>query len=146
MGTHHHDGEHGHHQGTLQDQYQRGRKVREGVRTPDAEDVQDDEDDGLDGDPAEDVTDGDAEVVRECSAGGNGDLGQVGDDGQEDQAAQGLAQAQARREHVGGIGQFYAGDPHCGRRSGEDQHQGRQGQRIEHDITLFGCLRGSTTK
>jgi hypothetical protein len=121
--AHHDDGEHGHHQGALQDQYQRGRKVREGVSAPDAEDVQDDEDDGLDGDPAEDVADGDAEVVRECSTGGDGDLGQVGDDGQEDQAAQGLAQAQARREHVGGIGQFHAGDPHCGRRSGEDQHK-----------------------
>ena len=50
----------------------------------------------------------------------------------------GLTKAEAGGKHVGGVGEFHARDPHCGRSCGEDQHQDRQGQRIEHDITSFG--------
>jgi hypothetical protein len=47
-----------------------------------AEDVEYHEHDGLDSDPAQDVTDGDAEVVGEGGADGDGYLGEVGNDGQ----------------------------------------------------------------
>ncbi|MDQ0604759.1 hypothetical protein QF037_009104 [Streptomyces canus] len=87
--------------------------------------VEDGQDDGLDGDAAEDVADGDVELARQGGADGDGDLGQVGGDREEDQAAQRTAQVKAFSEHVCVVGQLDTGVPDDGRTGHEHQRQHR---------------------
>ncbi|MBB5932197.1 hypothetical protein FHS34_007706 [Streptomyces echinatus] len=77
--------------------------------------VQDRQDDGLDGDAAEDVADGDIELAGQGGADGDGDLREVGGDRQEYQPAQRAAQVKALGEHVRVVGQLDTRVPDDGR-------------------------------
>ena len=81
---HHRDHEDGDHDHRLEDERERCGTVGEAVVAAQADGVHHGEDDGLDRDPAEDVADGDAEVVGECGADRDRDLGQIGGDREED--------------------------------------------------------------
>jgi hypothetical protein len=64
--------------------------------------------------------------VTERRAHGDGNLGQVGGDGEDDEAAEGLAQAEARRQDVGRSGELDARDPDGGGGGDEEGEQDRQ--------------------
>src|SRR5215212_7606331 len=85
-----------------------------------AECIEDDEHDGLDRDTAQNVADGNAEIVTHGGTGGDGDLREVRRYRQEDQASERLAQARAHLKHVRGVGDQYARDPHDGCSGHED--------------------------
>lgn len=79
--------------------------------TASTEGVEHDEDDGLQGDPAQDVADRDRDVAGGGGADGDGDLGQVRGDGEDDQPAQGAAEVEVRVDDVGALRQPDAGEP-----------------------------------
>jgi hypothetical protein len=128
-----HDRHHEHHddQHSFQHQHQRGGAVGEALARAEPPDVEHHQHHRLDGDPAQDVADGQAEVAAHGGAGDDGDLRQVGGDRQEQQPAQRLAQAKAGGQDVGGVRQPHAGHPHHRRGAGEQDQERRQRPLLE---------------
>jgi hypothetical protein len=85
--------------------------VGQGAVALDADGVEQNEDDGLNGDAAEDVPDGDPEVVGEGGAGGDGDLGEIGGQCQQDEPAERFAHPEPGRQHGGGVGELDPSEP-----------------------------------
>lgn len=81
--------------------------------------------DRLDGDAAEDVADGDAELSGQGRADGDGELRQVGGDRERDEPAERAAEMETFGEHVGGVRQLDARVPDDGRTEQEQQQQHR---------------------
>ena len=123
---HHRDHEDGDHDHRLEDERERCGTVREAVVAAQADGVHHGQDDGLDRDPTEDVADGDAEVVGEGGADRDRDLGQIGGDREEDEAAERLPEPEAGGEHVGRVRELDPGVPDRERRQCEDRDDRRE--------------------
>lgn len=135
--THDDDGEDGDDDGALQDESQTRCLVGEGVWDADAEAVQGDEHDGLDRDSAQDVADRDVDLPVQGRRDRDGDLGQVGCDGEQDQSAESGAEVQPVRYDVGVVRQEDPGDPDRASTEHEGQHRRPQRQaRQEHVVLL----------
>src|SRR5215212_9547125 len=91
LAAHDGHGEHEDDQRPFQHQRQGGGTVAQGTISPYAEGIDEDQHRRLDGDAAKDVAHGDTELSAEGSAGRDGDLWKVGDDGKEDQPPERLA-------------------------------------------------------
>ncbi len=96
------------------------------------EDVQDDDDDGLQGDAAEDVADRDLDLTARCSGDRDRDLGQVGGDGEHDQPAESVPEVQLVVQDVRGLGELDTREPDHHTRRDEDRKQDRQRQMCHH--------------
>jgi len=81
----------------------------------------------LNGNAAQDIADGDIEVVVERGACRDRDLGQVGGDREEDEPAEGLPEPRARRQYIRGVGERRTRYPDGDGGNGEDSEQ--KGQR-----------------
>ena len=138
--AHDRDREHEDHEQPLEPEHER-RRPRSQRRLPADRDVEDDEHDGLDRDPAEDVPDRDPEAVRERRRDDDRDLRQVRRDREQDRAAERLAQAEPRVEHVRRARKVDARDPDGARGDGEDQDERGEAQAREQ---RFGQLKDSS--
>jgi len=126
LGAHHHRYEDGDDEGALDHQRQARRLVGQRAAGPHPERVEGDQDHGLDGDATENVADGDVEPVGRGRADGDRDLGQVGRDREQDQAAERRSEVQPVGQHVGARAQPDAGDPDDHRADDEDGEVGRE--------------------
>ena len=126
LGAHHHRYEDGDDEGALDHQRQARRLVGQRAAGTHAERVQGDQDDGLDGDAAKNVADGDVEVVGRGCADGDRDLGQVGRDREQDQPAERRPEVQPVGQHVGAVAEPGAGDPDHHHADDEDDEVGRE--------------------
>ncbi len=115
-------------QGGFEDEGEAAGHVGEGFAAADPERVEGDEDDGLDSDAAKQVADGDLDIPRDRGADGDGDLGQVGGDGEQDDPAECGAEVEAFGQHVGVLRQRDARHPDHRRRGQEDREQDEGGQ------------------
>ena len=119
-------------------QDQRRRAVCLRVATANAERVEDDQYDGLNGYAAEDVADGHADVARQRCASDDRDFGRVGRQREQDQPAQRRSQMQPRREDVGLLGQLGSCDPDRGGGRDEEHEEDWQGQTGHRALTRDG--------
>jgi hypothetical protein len=98
------------------------------MTSPYAEGIDEDQHRRLDGDAAKDVAHSDTELPAEGSACRDGDLGEVGDDGKEDQSSKRLPQPKPFQEHICSVGEANPRSPDRACRGCEDQGQNRQGE------------------
>nr|WP_212648403.1 hypothetical protein [Deinococcus hopiensis] len=103
MRDHHDAHQDRHHQATLQHQIQRAALACQRCSAAQPQAAEHHQHDGLNGDAAQDVPARQTEVVALRRARGNGDFGQVGGEGQQDQAAHRLSPFQPLAENVGGV-------------------------------------------
>jgi hypothetical protein len=134
----HHDREHRDDRQPFEYQDQRRRAVCQRVATANAERVEDDQYDGLNGYAAEDVADGHADVARQRCASDDRDFGRVGRQREQDQPAQRRSQMQPRREDVGLLGQLGSCDPDRGGGRDEEHEEDRQRQIGHRALTRDG--------
>lgn len=127
LGAHDHDREHGDDEEPLEPEHERSSAGRQCLLFPDR-DVEHDENDGLNRDPAQDVSHRDPDRVRERGRRGDRDLGQVRRDREQDDAADRFSQPQPLVQHVGRVGQVAACRPDRPGRDEEDQHQRREAE------------------
>ena len=134
----HHDGhQHGDHDRALQDEGQARGLVGQGAPDPDAEGVQRDEHDRLDGDTTQDVADGDIHLAVQRGGDGDRDFGKVGGDGEQDEPAQRRTQVESVGEHVGVVRQRDPRDPDGDRAAHEQQQCGPERQVRQQHVPVL---------
>jgi hypothetical protein len=136
-----HGDQHGDHQQALHDEHERCRAVGQRRSVALAEDVEDDQHDGLDRDAAEDVADRDTDVATGRGGDGDDELGQVRGHREQDHATECGTQVQPRGQDVGLVRQGDPRDPHGGGRRHEDQrvHPERQ---VRHGLSATPATPG----
>jgi len=122
---HHGDDQHGGHQDALQHQHQ-GRRLPRQRALARHTDVQRDQHDRLERDAAQNVADGDADVMVQRGGRRDGDLRQVRCERQQDQPAQRFPQVEARVEGVRRVRQEDARHPHRPRGGEDEQEDGQR--------------------